>query len=62
MAELHAVHFLIIWTGAISAAKKRSDLETILSWMPVPCTVPDDVLRGAGWITRVWRDAWQPDA
>ena len=33
MAELHAVHFLIIWTGAISAAKKRSDLETILSWM-----------------------------
>src|SRR5438874_11454366 len=32
MAELHAVHFLIIWIGAISAAKKRSDLETILAW------------------------------
>ncbi len=44
MAELNAVHFLIIWTGAISAAKKRSDLEAILSWMPVPCAIPDDVL------------------
>ena len=44
MAELHAVHFLIIWIGAISAAKKRSDLETILAWMPVPCSVPDSVL------------------
>ena len=44
MAELHAVHFLIIWTGAISAAKKRSDLEAIVSWMPVPCAVPADVL------------------
>lgn len=44
MAELNAVHFLIIWIGAISAAKKRSDLEAILSWMPVPCAVPDDVL------------------
>jgi 5-methylcytosine-specific restriction enzyme B len=44
MAELHAVHFLIIWTGAISAAKKRSDIEAILSWMPVPCTVPENVL------------------
>jgi hypothetical protein len=43
MAELHAVHILIIWTGAISLAKKRSDLEAILSWIPVPCTVPDDV-------------------
>lgn len=44
MAELHAVHFLIIWIGAISAAKKRSDLEAILAWMPVPCAVPDSVL------------------
>jgi hypothetical protein len=44
MAELHAVHFLIIWIGAISAAKKRSDLEAIVSWMPVPCAVPGDVL------------------
>ena len=33
MAELHAVHFLIIWTAAISAAKKRSDLEAIVSWI-----------------------------
>jgi dynein-related subfamily AAA family protein len=44
MAELHAVHFLVIWTGAISAAKKRSDLEAILAWMPVPCAVPNSVL------------------
>jgi len=44
MAELHAVHFLIIWIGAISATKKRSDLEAILAWMPVPCAVPADVL------------------
>jgi MoxR-like ATPase len=44
MAELHAVHFLIIWIGAISAAKKRSDLEAILAWMPVPCAVPNGVL------------------
>ena len=43
MAELHAVHFLIIWTGAVSAAKKRAVMETILSWMPVPCAIPDDV-------------------
>lgn len=43
MAELHVVHFLIIWNGAISAAKKRSDLEAILSWMPTPSLVPDDV-------------------
>src|SRR5205807_6963865 len=34
---------LIIWNGAISAAKKRSDLEAILSWMPHPCLIPDDV-------------------
>lgn len=44
MSELHALHFLIISNVAISALKKRSDLEAIVSWMPVPCTVPDDVL------------------
>jgi MoxR-like ATPase len=44
MSELHAVHFLIISNSAISALKKRRDLEAIVSWMPVPCTVPDDVL------------------
>lgn len=43
MAELHVVHFLIIWNGAISAAKKRSDLQAILSWMPTPSSVPEDV-------------------
>ena len=44
MAELHVVHFLIIWIGAISAARKRTILEAIVSWMPVPCTIPADVL------------------
>jgi hypothetical protein len=44
MAELHVVHFLIIWNGAISAAKKRSDLEAILSWMPTPPPVPENVV------------------
>jgi 5-methylcytosine-specific restriction enzyme B len=44
MSELHAVHFLIISNIAISALKKRSDLEAIVSWMPIPCAVPDDVL------------------
>jgi 5-methylcytosine-specific restriction protein B len=48
MAEIHVVHFLIIWTGAISAAKKRSDLEAILSWMPAPARVPDDVSEAMG--------------
>jgi 5-methylcytosine-specific restriction protein B len=43
MAELHVVYFLVIWEGTISAAKKRSTLETILSWMPHPVAVPDDV-------------------
>jgi MoxR-like ATPase len=43
MAELHAVHFLIIWTGAISAKKKLADLDAILSWMPRPCPVPAEV-------------------
>jgi MoxR-like ATPase len=43
MAEMHAVHFLMIWTGAISAAKKISILETILAWMPAPPEIPVDV-------------------
>ena len=45
MAELHAVHFLMIWTGAISAATKISILETIVAWMPAPPEVPADVLQ-----------------
>jgi MoxR-like ATPase len=43
MAELHAVHFLMIWVGAISAAKKVSIIKTILAWMPAPPDVPADV-------------------
>jgi hypothetical protein len=44
MAELHAVHFLTVWTGAVSAAAKVSLLETILAWMPEPPAVPADVV------------------
>lgn len=43
MAELHVVHFLVMWNGAISAAKKRRDIEAILSWMPQPCSIPNDI-------------------
>jgi MoxR-like ATPase len=32
MAELHVVHFLMVWKGAIGGAKKVSDVQTILSW------------------------------
>jgi MoxR-like ATPase len=44
MAEIHVIHFLIIWTGAISAAKKLRDIEIILSWMPEPVPVPEAVV------------------
>ena len=33
MAELHAVHFLMIWTGAISVTTKTGILKAILAWM-----------------------------
>lgn len=45
MAEVHAVHFLLIWIGVISATKKISILEAILSWMQVPPKLPNDVVR-----------------
>ena len=45
MAELHAVHFLMIWVGAISAATKVSILNAILAWMPAPPDVPADVVQ-----------------
>ena len=41
MAELHVVHFLLIWNGAISATKKVRDTETVLSWMPDPPSIPE---------------------
>jgi MoxR-like ATPase len=44
MAELHAVHFLMIWVGAISAATKVSIIKAILAWMPAPPDVPADVM------------------
>jgi 5-methylcytosine-specific restriction protein B len=43
MAELHAVHFLMLWTGAISELKKTSIIEAILGWMPTPPEIPADV-------------------
>jgi hypothetical protein len=46
MAELHVVHFLMIWKGAIGAAKKVSDVETILSWRESTAgiEVPTDIV------------------
>ena len=44
MAELHAVHFLTIWVGAISAATKVSIIKAILAWTPVPPDVPAAVV------------------
>ncbi len=40
MAELHVVHFLMVWKGAIGAAKKISDIETILSWREGTASIP----------------------
>jgi 5-methylcytosine-specific restriction protein B len=44
MAEVHIVHFLHIWEGSISPTKKRSDIETILSWMSVPVRLTESVV------------------
>lgn len=46
MAELHVVHFLMIWKGAIGAAKKVSDVETILRWRESTAgvEVPTDIV------------------
>ena len=44
MAELHAVHFLMIWVGAISAATKIGIIKAILAWMPAPPDVPAEVV------------------
>jgi len=48
MAELHAVHFLMLWTGAISVLKKISIMEAILGWMPTPPAIPADVVEAMG--------------
>lgn len=47
MAELHAVHFLMIWTGAISVTTKTNIIKAILAWMPGTAG-PDDVVRTMG--------------
>jgi 5-methylcytosine-specific restriction protein B len=48
MGELHAVHFLMLWTGAISVLKKTSIIEAILGWMPTPPEIPADVVAAMG--------------
>ncbi|MCU1498534.1 MAG: hypothetical protein JWM47_2487 [Acidimicrobiales bacterium] len=44
-AELHVVHFLMIWRGAFSQESKRKQIETILSWMSSPPSIPDDIVQ-----------------
>ncbi len=48
MAELHLIYFLIITPSAISAARKLSTMETILSWMPQPPQIPEHVREALG--------------
>ena len=48
MAELHAVHFLIIWNGAISRKVKQRDLEAILSWSSHAVALPADAIEVLG--------------
>lgn len=43
MAELLIEHFLIIYVGAISPASKLRTIETVLSWMTDPPSVPEGV-------------------
>lgn len=48
-AEVNAVHFLSVWTGAITGTTKRKSVEQILSWMPPPVVViPDDIVATFG--------------
>ena len=56
MGELHAVHFLMLWTGAISVLKKTSIIEAILGWMPTPPEIPADV------VSRRWDPGWSTRA
>lgn len=43
MAELHVLHFLVIKPSAMSAPRKLSTIDSILSWMPEPPQVPADI-------------------
>jgi len=43
MAELIVIYSLIIWNGAISAARKLENIETVLSWMPEPPKIPEEI-------------------
>ena len=45
MAELIVIYSLIIWNGAISAARKLENIETVLSWMPDPPKIPEEIAR-----------------
>lgn len=48
MAELLVIYSLIISNVAISAARKLENIETVLSWMPIPPKVPEDIARAMG--------------
>ena len=52
MAELHVVHFLMVWKGAIGGAKKVSDVQTILSWRESTAGIDCPTLSPA--LQRVW--------
>ena len=43
MAEVHVITFLWVWKGAISAQKKLSDIDAVLSWHPDRPQVPANV-------------------
>src|SRR5438552_16368730 len=44
MAEVHLIHFLIIWKGAVNRSGKMRIIETVLSWMPKPAGVSSAIV------------------
>ena len=44
MAELHLVHFLMIYKTAIGGPKKRKDIETILGWRQLEIDLPTPIV------------------
>lgn len=48
MVELHFPFFWWIWEGAISAPKKLSDLNAILSWHPDRPQIPPEIVASLG--------------
>src|SRR5689334_9895342 len=44
-AEIHIVHYLSIWPGALTGATKQKHVERILGWMPAPApALPADII------------------